>query len=83
MVFFSLLIGDGGRELRLVIRHCAVDLSARTEGAVKSAESVGIKTYFYNPKTKNLSGLQNFLEENGIYQKGESLATEETKDYTK
>jgi len=36
LVFFSLLIGDGGRELRLVIRHCAVDLSARTEGAVKS-----------------------------------------------
>jgi len=32
--------------------------------AVKSAESVGIKTYFYDAEKKDLEGLKNFLVEN-------------------
>lgn len=32
--------------------------------AVKSAESIGIKTYRYNPETKDLKGLDEFLKEN-------------------
>lgn len=34
------------------------------ENAVKSAESVGIKTYHYDPKKKDLVALKNFLMEN-------------------
>jgi len=41
--------------------------------AIKSAESIGIKSYFYNSKTKDLLRLQNFLEENGVYQKSKSF----------
>lgn len=32
--------------------------------AVKSAESVGIKTYFYDAEKKDLAALKNFLEDN-------------------
>lgn len=32
--------------------------------AVKSAESVGIKSYYYNPEKKDLVALKNFLTEN-------------------
>ncbi len=32
--------------------------------AVKSAESVGIKSYFYDENKKDLVGLENFLKEN-------------------
>lgn len=32
--------------------------------AVKSAESVGIKSYYYNPEKKDLNALKNFLTEN-------------------
>ena len=35
------------------------------ENAVKSAELVGIKSYFYNPKKKDLIALKNFLTKNG------------------
>lgn len=34
------------------------------EGAVKSAQSVGIKTYYYNSDKKDLEALKNFLTEN-------------------
>ena len=33
-------------------------------GAVRSAESVGIKSYFYDPDKKDLGILKNFLTEN-------------------
>lgn len=33
-------------------------------GAVKSAESVGIKSYFYDPDKKDLVGLKEFLDKN-------------------
>lgn len=32
--------------------------------AVKSAESVGVKSYYYNPDKKDLNSLRKFLEEN-------------------
>jgi len=32
--------------------------------ATKSAESVGIKTYFYNQETKDLESLKKFLDDN-------------------
>jgi FMN phosphatase YigB (HAD superfamily) len=32
--------------------------------AVKSAESVGIKSYFYDQDKKDLVGLKNFIDEN-------------------
>lgn len=32
--------------------------------AVKSAQSVGIKSYYYDPNKKDLKGLKEFLEEN-------------------
>jgi len=32
--------------------------------AVRSAQSVGIKTYYYDPDKKDLDGLKNFLTEN-------------------
>lgn len=32
--------------------------------AIKSAESVGIKSYFYDNDKKDLEGLKNFLDEN-------------------
>ncbi len=32
--------------------------------AVKSAESVGIKTYYYDPEKKDLEALRNFLTKN-------------------
>jgi HAD superfamily hydrolase (TIGR01509 family) len=34
------------------------------ENAVKSAESVGIKTYFYDKENKDLLALKKFLDEN-------------------
>lgn len=34
--------------------------------AVKSAQSVGIETYFYDNERKNLEGLKEFLDENLI-----------------
>jgi HAD superfamily hydrolase (TIGR01509 family) len=34
------------------------------EEAVKSAESVGIKTYFYDAEKKDLESLKNFLNDN-------------------
>ena len=33
-------------------------------GAVKSAESVGINSYHYDPEKKDLEGLKKFLTEN-------------------
>ena len=32
--------------------------------AVKSAQSVGIKTYYYDNEKKDLESLKNFLDEN-------------------
>lgn len=32
--------------------------------AVKSAETIGIKSYYYDPNKKNLEALKNFLTEN-------------------
>jgi FMN phosphatase YigB (HAD superfamily) len=32
--------------------------------AVKSAESIGIKTHYYNPELRNLNRLEEFLNEN-------------------
>lgn len=32
--------------------------------AVKSAESIGIKSYYYDPEKKDLAALKNFLTEN-------------------
>lgn len=32
--------------------------------AVRSAESVGIKSYYYDPDKRDLAGLKNFLDEN-------------------
>jgi len=37
------------------------------EAAVKSAQSVGIKTYHYDSEKKDLTALQNFLTENLSY----------------
>ena len=34
------------------------------ENAMKSAQSVGIKTYFYNKDKKDLVGLRNFIDNN-------------------
>lgn len=34
------------------------------EDAVKSAQSIGIKTYYYDPEKKDLVTLKNFLTEN-------------------
>ena len=34
------------------------------ENAVKSAQSVGITTYHYDPETKNLETLRDFIEDN-------------------
>jgi len=34
------------------------------EDAVKSAQSVGIKTYHYNKDKKDLRGLKKFLDDN-------------------
>ncbi len=38
-------------------------------GAVKSAESVGIKSYFYDQDKKDLVDLKNFIDENVVYGK--------------
>ena len=41
-----------------------VVLFEHNEEAVKSAESVGIKTYYYDEKTRDLAALKAFLSQN-------------------
>lgn len=49
-----------------MLKHFSLDKDdvvyfEHNENAVKSAESVGIRTYFYDPDKKDLEALKDFL----------------------
>jgi len=52
-----------------MLEHCGLSKDdvvyfEHNENAVKSAQSVGIKTYHYDPEKKDLVALKNFVMEN-------------------
>ena len=56
--FFETMLGHFGLNKNEVIYF------EHNPDAVKSAESVGIKSYYYDPEKKDLNALKNFLIEN-------------------